>query len=144
MPKSKHVGKLPPRYRFILNPYAETRVSRCPLCERLTHPRKFAYFIHVEGWGPLILGKTGPYCSPCELIVIHQDELEMELAISFNKLNPAMIGNDYLVVGTVEKRYWKGGLAGNRTTLDEMLARMADFKKRYDFKYDPGGWRPGA
>ena len=144
MPNFKRIGKLPPRYKFILNPHAETRVSRCPLCERLTHPRKFAYLIHVDGWGPLILGKTGSYCSSCELIVIHQDELEMELAISFAKLNPAMIGNDYLVVGTVEKRYWKGGLAGNPTTLEEMLARTAEFKKRYNFKYDPGGWRPAA
>ena len=144
MPKSKHVGKLPPRHKFILNSYASTRLSRCPLCERLTHPRKFAYFLHVEGWGPLVLGKTGPYCSRCELIIIHQDELEMELSISFTKLNPAVIGNKYLVVGTVEKRYWKGGLAGNKTTLDEMLAKLADFKKVYDFKYEPAGWGPAV
>jgi hypothetical protein len=142
MPKSARIGKLPPRYKFILNPYPETRLSRCAFCDKLTHPRKFAFFILIKDWGPLIMGKTGPYCSPCELIVIHQDELEMELAISFTKLKPEAIGNDYLVVGTVDKAYWKTGLAGSTTTLEEMIGRMADFKKVYDFKYEPGGWGP--
>jgi hypothetical protein len=142
MPNPTRIGKLPPRHKFILNAYSEARLSRCPFCNKLTHLRKFAFFIHVQGWGPLILGKTGPYCSPCELIVIHQDELEMELAISFAKLKPEVIGNEYLVLGTVEKAYWKTGLTGASTTMEEMLKRMADFKKVYDFKYDPGGWRP--
>ena len=131
MPRANSIGKLPPRYKFILNPHADTRLSRCPLCQRQTHRRKFAFLVHVEDWGPLILGKTGPFCSPCELIIIHQDELETELAISFTRLKPAAIGSDYLVVGTVDKRYWQAGLAGNPATLDGMRAKMAEFKKIY-------------
>ena len=72
------IGKGRARYSFILNPYCDVRLSKCPRCDRPTHPRKFALLIHVDTWGPLVLGKTGPYCSRCELIVAHQDELEAE------------------------------------------------------------------
>jgi hypothetical protein len=87
MARSTRVGKLPPRYGFILNPHGGTRLSKCPRCERYTHPRKFAFFIHVEGWGPMALGKTCKYCSRCELIMMHQDELEAELTYSFRATN---------------------------------------------------------
>ena len=38
----KRIGKLPPRYSFILNPYADVRLSKCPRCQKLTYLRKFA------------------------------------------------------------------------------------------------------
>src|SRR5437763_16745322 len=38
--------------------YTGTRLSKCPRCEKLIYPRKFAFFIHVDGWGPMALGKT--------------------------------------------------------------------------------------
>src|SRR5205823_2457385 len=88
------LGKLPPRYGFILNPYSDVRVSRCPKCQKPTHPRKFALFILIESCdAPLILGKTCGYCTGCELIVAHQDELEAELAEKFTALNPDVIGS---------------------------------------------------
>src|SRR4051794_17148071 len=69
------LGNLPPRYSFILNPHSDIRLTRCPKCERLTHPRKFALFVHVEEWGGVVLGYTCRYCTRCELIIVHQDEL---------------------------------------------------------------------
>jgi hypothetical protein len=81
----KRIGKLPPRYSFILNPYADVRLSRCPRCQKLTYLRKFALFIHIDVWGPMALGKTCRYCSRCELIMAHQDELEAQLAHSFSQ-----------------------------------------------------------
>jgi hypothetical protein len=77
---TKKAGKSPTRYSFLLNPYSDVRLSRCPRCEKLTHPRKFPLFIDVKGHGPLVLGKTCRYCNRCELIMAHQDELEAELA----------------------------------------------------------------
>ena len=35
------VGYLPPRYKFLLNPFPETRLSTCPKCDGLTYPRNF-------------------------------------------------------------------------------------------------------
>ena len=87
------LGKLPPRYKLIINQYSDVRLSRCPVCRKLTHSRKFALFIHIDDWGPITLGKTCRYCTPCELVMIHKDELERELAGSFQRLAPAAIGS---------------------------------------------------
>lgn len=138
------VGKLPPRYSFLLNPYTDVRLSKCPRCEKLTHPRKFALFIHIDGWGPLALGKTCRYCSRCELIIAHQDELEAELATSFSRLDPDVVGNEYLVVGTLDRKVWQHGLLGDSKPLGEALDHVADFKKVLTLEVDPGGWRPAG
>src|SRR4051794_11290171 len=98
------VGKLKPRYSFILNPYSDVRLSKCPKCDRPTHPRKFALVIVVKGYGPYVQGKTCRYCSPCELIIAHQDELESEMTISMAKFAPEVVGNEYLVLGTMERK----------------------------------------
>jgi hypothetical protein len=131
----------PPRYSFLLNPHLGTRLSRCPICERLTHPRKFALLIHVEGYDPLALGKTARYCTPCELVMVHQDELEAELANNLGRIAPHVVGNPYIVLGTVDIKVWRRGLAGGQTAGEAMEA-FAPFEKYYDLEFDPGGWRP--
>ncbi len=139
---STRIGKLPPRYSFILNPYSDVRLTKCPRCEKPTHLRKFALFIHVEGWGPLALGKTCRYCSPCELIIVHQDELEAQLAHSFAARGLDGISRDYLVVGTLDKKVWRKGLEESGQPLDHALDHVADFKKVFDLHVEPGGWVP--
>ena len=139
MAKTKKIGKLPPRYSFLLNPYSDVRLSKCPKCEKPTHPRKFALFLHVKGWGPMALGKTCRYCTPWELIIVHQDELEAELTQSFSRLAPDVIGNDYLVLGTVDKTVWRQGLEGRGQALDDALKHVADFKKVLELHVEPGG-----
>lgn len=138
----ERIGTLPPRYSFLLNPYTVQRLSKCPLCRGFTHLRKFALCIHVEGWGPMVLGKTCRYCTPCELIMAHANELEAELANSPAKLAPARPGKGYLVLGTMERKEWQNALKGSGAKLHDMLQHMADFKKHFDLHVDPGGWGP--
>jgi MinD superfamily P-loop ATPase len=107
----------------MLNPRAEVRLSKCPKCQKRTHLCKFALFIHVDGWGPMALGKTCRYCSACELIMAHQDELEAEL-------------------GTIDKKVWRAGLEGRDRDFAEILEHVADFEKEYDLVYEPGRWYP--
>ena len=95
----------------------------------------------MEDYGPYIQGKTCKYCPRCQIIMCHQDELEFEMAVSFEKIDPAFLGNEYLVLGTVETRAWKAGMV-KPVSLEETLAHAADFKKYMDFQFDPGGWRP--
>jgi hypothetical protein len=139
--KRTQIGGRPPRYLMLLNPHMETRLTRCPRCERLTHPRKFALFIHIDGYGPLVLGKTCRYCTPCELIIVHQDELEAELAHSLARLSPGVVGNPYMVLGTMDKKVWEQGLTAAQP-LGEAMEHVSQFKKHLDLYYDPGGWRP--
>ena len=136
----KHLGKLPPRYSYMLNPYTDERLSRCPQCHGLTGQRKFALVIHIDGWGLLPLGKTCRWCPRCELIMVHQDELENILTQNFSSIAPEVIGNTYLVMGTMDIRVWRRGLKGEGSILNNILDNIADFKMRYDLKIEPGGW----
>jgi hypothetical protein len=136
------IGKLPPRYSFILNPYADERLSKCPKCSKPTHLRKFALLIHIDEWGPMILGKTCRYCTPCELIIAHQDELEAQLAYSLHTIAPEGVGNRYFVLGTVDKKVWRRGLQGHSVQLDAVLEHTADFKHVLELIVQPRGWYP--
>ena len=136
------IGEQSLNYSYMLNPHSEVRLSKCPKCEKLTHLRKFALLIHIEAWGVLALGKTCRYCSRCELIMVHQDELEAELEQSFSRIAPEVIGKAYMVLGTMEKKVWQEGLIGRGQPPAEMLKHVAEFKKVYDLEYEPGGWYP--
>lgn len=136
----KRFGKLKPRYSFILNKYDDFRASKCIKCDKPTFLRKFALLIHIDDGGLITLGKTCRYCAKCELIVVHKDELEAELIHKFETLKPKIIDNDYLILGTVEKKFWQQQLIKPSANLVEILKHTADFKKYLDFKYQPAGW----
>ena len=123
------IRKRAPRYSFFLNSYTDMRFSKCPLCEKLTAMRKFALFIYIDQFGRLMLGKTCRYCSRCELIIAHQDELEDELVHLFSRVKPEAIGNEYIVTGTVEKKTWEKGVKGDVIPPNEILEYVADFKE---------------
>jgi hypothetical protein len=138
---TKRIGGQPPRYSFILNPYSDIRIGKCPQCCRPTLARKFALFIHVDGFGPLVLGKTCRYCFRCQLIIAHQDELEAQLANGPARLTPC--ANSYLVIGTMDKMVWEKGLQGREGQVVATLPQVADFKKVLTLEVDPGGWQSG-
>lgn len=138
--KKIQIGELPPRYSFALNPHEGTRCSKCPKCERLTYPRKFPLLIYIDGFGPLVLGKTCRYCTKCEFIIAHQDELESTLAQMMSLIGKEnIIGNNYFVIGTVERKHWQKHL-DNPSNAEESLKHTADFKAYFDIQFDPGGW----
>jgi len=55
---------------------------------------------------------------------------------------PEVIGKEYVVLGTIEKKAWQEGLRGRAIHPAAMLQHVADFKNVYDLKYEPGGWYP--
>jgi hypothetical protein len=103
------LGKQPHRHDFILNPYSTERFTSCPQCDGLTEQRKFPLVIHVEPRNPVAINKTCCYCPRCDLIIAQKDELEAQLAILFEEHSPALIGNDYLVLGTLDLDDWERG-----------------------------------
>ena len=137
----KKFGKLPSRYSFALNSDKNHRFSRCPKCNELTQLRKFPLLIHVEESDLIVLGKTCRYCSRCELIIAHEHELEAELANLYSTRAPAVIGNPYLVIGTVNRPTWRQGLRDS-TSLGDIREQTADFKHYLDVWVEPGGWVP--
>jgi len=122
--KEPRFGRLPPQYTFILNPYTDARFTRCPACDQKTKQRKFPLFIHVEPLNPIVLGKTCRYCPHCDLLIAHQDELEAQLEALFAERDPSVIGNDYLVLGTVERKAWRESMKQTKS-IPEMLEHLA-------------------
>ena len=63
------------------------------------------------------------------------------LANLFAELDPSVIGEDYLVIGTVERKAWRGGMKQAKG-IDDMLANLHDFKEVLAVEYRPAGWYP--
>jgi hypothetical protein len=126
-------------YNFCLNPHDATRVSTCPACEERMHQRKVPLFIHVEPANPVVMGYTCRYCPGCDLLVAHQDEIERLLADLFAERDPSLIGNDYLIMGTVERKPWRASLK-EPMSIPEALENLHDFREVWSLECDPGGW----
>lgn len=138
-----HIGKLLPRYTFVLNPYAEYRFTRCPGCKQKMRQRKLPLFIHVDPMNPVALNYTCRYCPDCDLLLAHQDQIESHLARVFAQYDPSLIGNDYMVLGTMERQAWRESMKEPKA-ISEMLEHVHGFKELQTVRVQPGGWYPAS
>lgn len=134
-------GKRPPSYTFALNPYPDLRFTTCPQCGAKTGQRKLPLLIHVDPATMIALNYTNRYCKHCDLLIGHQHEIEHLLTEMFRRMDPGRIGNDYLIIGTVEKPAWRAGMK-QPTSLEEMRAHVSDFKQYEELRMTRGGWYP--
>ena len=135
-PELPRLGHLAPQYKFFLNPYTDARFTSCPGCGRTTKLRKLPLAIHVDQWGMVLMNKECRFCPHCDLLIAHRDEMEPCLAQLFSNIAPEAIGNDYLVIGTVERPHWRRGLTTPLTN-QEMLAALHDFQDVLRFEPEP-------
>jgi hypothetical protein len=133
------LGKQLPRYRFFLNPYQDARFSKCPQCENKMGQRKLPLFIHIDPKQPLLLNKTCRYCPHCDLLIAHQDEIEGVIARAFSVLNPEIVGNNFLVIGTLDRADWKR-IDQNKLPIQDTIEALHDFRDVVNFK-PMWGWR---
>ena len=134
-------GHLAPQHNFSLNPYPELRFSRCPDCESKTGQRKLPLLIHVDPKHLIALNYTNRYCQGCDMLIGHKNEIEHLLTDMFTQYDPAVIGNDYLLIGTVEKKPWREGLKQPKSA-GEMLPHVHDFKNFQELRMTMTGWFP--
>ena len=134
--RKDRIGALPPRYAFVLNPYVDTKFTRCPRCETKTNLRKLSLVIHVEGFGLVLLGKTCRLCVRCETLIAHKAELDKLLSTVVTVPKP-----EYFVLGTADRRAYRRGLAGGGS-LEDVRAHTSDFKSYWNVEVTPAGWYP--
>lgn len=138
--KKPRLGKLPPRYGFMFNPYPDQRISRCPVCDGKTGQRKVPLLIHVDPLHLISLNYTCRYCQRCDLLVAHKHEVEHLLTTLFRQYDPHAIGNLYIMIGTVEKSAWREGMKQPKG-IDEMLPHTSDFANYYEeLRITRPGW----
>jgi hypothetical protein len=130
------MGALPPRYAFILNPYADAGFTKCARCETRTNIRKLPLVIHVEGFGLVLLGKTCRLCLRCDTLVAHKAELDKLVRTVVNVAEP-----EYVVLGTLDRQVYRRGLS-ERASINEVRDRMADFKSYWKVEITPASRYP--
>ena len=100
------MAKQQTKHYFFLNPYKDSSFSKCPKCDNKTKLRKFPLVIHIEPNHFLVLNKICKYCTECDLIITKQLEIETLMAGRFEKVVPSVVGNKYVVFGTLDKNQW--------------------------------------
>jgi hypothetical protein len=129
------------RYHFVLNPYPDARVSKCPDCAGKTGQRKLPLFIHIDPRFPVALNYTCRYCTRCDKLFAHQAEVEYLLTQMFSQFAPAAIGNDYLIMGTLERAVWRENMK-NPKPPHETLQHLHPFKSYSTLQRSMAGWFP--
>ncbi len=133
---------MPPNYNFVLNPYPDERLTSCPFCRGKTGQRKLPLLIHVDPLHLIAMNYTSRYCRRCDLLLAHKHEIEHLLHDLFSRVAPEAIGNEYLIIGTVEKAVWRESMKEPKS-LQEMLPHVHDFKKYYqELRMTQPGWYP--
>ena len=127
------------RHRFFLNPYPDMAFTKCPKCERKTKQRKLPLVIHIEPDQILVLNKTCRYCPECDLVIVRKSELEAMMATTFETRRPDVVGNEYLVVGTLDRPDWREG-SKSQLPPAQLLDRAYLFENEWRFEIEPGGW----
>lgn len=129
-----------PRHAFFLNAYEDHAFTRCPMCEAPMKVRKHCLVIHVDPNHLLILNKTCRYCPPCDLLIARGSELEQQLAAAREVQDLGIVGNEYMVLGTVDRADWRRAMREEVST-EEGIRMLHPFEDLLDIKVDPGGWR---
>lgn len=129
------------RHYFFLNPYEDCAFTKCPQCSAKTKVRKFPLVIHIEPQQLFLLNKICKYCVDCDLIITKQSEVEQQLLVGFSEINPEIIGNDYLVMGTLDKKDWRNREKTGDDPADT-IKKMYVFKNHLNFELVPAGWYP--
>jgi hypothetical protein len=128
------------RHLFFLNPYSDVAFTKCPKCEGKTRQRKLPLVIHIEPNQMLVLNKTCRYCPSCDLVIARQSELEPLMAAAFTDRRPGVVGNEYLVVGTLDRSDWSEQTRGTGAGAPkDVLQRTWVFKDQLHFRMT-GGW----
>ena len=131
---------LEPRHRFFLNPYEDHAFTMCPSCDAPTRVRKHCLVIHVEPRHLLVLNKTCRYCPPCDLLIARRGELEQQLVACWMERDPSVVGNEYTVLGTVDRAVWRRAMRED-VMPGELVGMLHPLAELLDIRMDPGGWR---
>ncbi len=129
------------RHYFFLNPYESEAFTKCPKCDQKTKVRRIPLVIHLEPAQLVTLNKGCRYCPYCDLIIAKRIEGENLMANAFEAINPEIIGNNYVVIGTADRKDWlasRKGLIPSSGFID----RVYLFKDLLNFEVIPAGWYP--
>jgi hypothetical protein len=77
----------------------------------------------------------------CDLIIAKQEDVESLMADRIGRESPELLGNNYLVFGTLDRKDWMDGQKGEMPA-HELINGVYVFKDVWNFEIVPGGWIP--
>jgi hypothetical protein len=95
--------------------------------------------IHIEPTQLVSFNKSCRLCARCGLLIVRKAELKAYLAaVCTERGRPELVGNEYLVVGTIDQALHRKGKKGG---IDFAAAAKAcvPFRKQVEFT-SGGGW----
>lgn len=98
--------------------------------------RKVPLVVHVEPRLLVVLNKTCKLCERCDLLIAKQADLESLLAYTVERIDPRLVGNDYLVMGTIEKADNRQVKAGDKSAT-WVIDRLKVFREVLKFELAP-------
>ena len=110
--------------------------TTCPQCKGKTRSRKFSLVVNVNPKHTVIVDKMCRFCNACDLLIVHQDQLEEQLATEFMTSNPEVTGNDYQVIGTLDRAEWNQGKQ-DPLSVERVIAYLHDFNEVVSFERVP-------
>ena len=125
-------------HRLVLNPYDDVAFTRCPQCSQPTKVRKVYLVVHVEPKQLLVLNKSCRLCEGCDLLFVKKSELESLMAYAVEQFAPEVVGNDYLVLGTLDAADGRQ-IKRDAGTFDPALMDKIYFF-RGELEVKPAGW----
>ena len=135
----RRLGKQAPRYRFFLNRYVDARFTSCPQCRGRMRVRKLPLVIQIDPMQLVALNKTCRYCSRCDLLIAHRDQIEAFLTVFLGQ-SPGVFRDHYLIVGTEDRADWLRGMR-SPATIEDALECLHDFAEVVDIRPSPN-WVP--
>jgi tetratricopeptide (TPR) repeat protein len=132
----KQLGQQPPRYRLCLNTN-ERHLTTCPDCKTKTRSRKYTLVIKMLPEHIMIEDKLCRYCHKCDLLIVHKDQLEDLLNTHLATTNPKLVGNDYRLLGTLDRAEWDH-VGQEPFSLEQVVEYLHDFKEVVWFEEVPG------
>jgi hypothetical protein len=125
-------------HRLVLNPYDDVAFTRCPQCSQPTKVRKVHLVVHIEPRQLLVLNKSCRLCEGCDLLFVKKSELESLMAYAADQFAPDVIGNDYLVLGTLDAEDGRRVKRGASTFDPALMDKIYYFRGELEVK--PSGW----
>lgn len=89
----------------------------------------------------MFLNKSCRYCPACDLIIAKKSDIESLMVACFEKRNPAIVGNDYLVIGVANRDDWREGKKGEMSQA-QAIERVHIFKDVLHFEPVRPTWFP--
>jgi hypothetical protein len=129
-----------PRHDFLLDPHAESPITKCLKCGSTTRVRKYCLAVFLKPNHLFVLNMPCRYCSGCDLIIAKKVELDPLLRAACERYHLSIARNEYYVLGTMDRWDWRRAM-NEPTAVDKVLDGVRLFKDLLDPKVKPDRWR---